>query len=85
MWIHLIDTLANLPDMTAIAAPLDGSHGAWLTGTHFHVDLLAQQFDTDVFAGFRRAVSNFFESGQVWALVIGFILGYLIRGLTTYS
>lgn len=86
MLIHLIDTLANLPDVTAIAHSFDVSHGSWLTDiTHGHFDLLAQQFDTDVFAGFRRSINNFVKSGQIWALLIGFVMGYLLRGVTTYS
>jgi hypothetical protein len=47
--------------------------------------LLAQQFETDVFADFRSSFNNFIESGQVWALVIGLVLGYLIRSLTSYG
>lgn len=87
MLIHLIETLANLPDVTAIAPSVDISYGSWWADiTHGHFDLLAQQqFDTDVFAGFRRSISNFVKSGQIWALLIGFVLGYLIRGVTTYS
>jgi hypothetical protein len=87
MLIHLLDTLANLPDVTAIANTVDVSHASWLTSlTHgHHFDLLAQQFDTDVFAGFRRTMNNFVKSGQIWAMLIGFVLGYLLRGVTTYS
>ncbi|MEM6252957.1 MAG: hypothetical protein AAF821_08545 [Cyanobacteria bacterium P01_D01_bin.156] len=29
-------------------------------------------------------IGNFIESGQVWALLIGIVLGYAIRGMTTY-
>ncbi len=47
--------------------------------------LLAQQFETDVFAATRTAFANFIESGQVWALLIGVVLGYLLRGITTYN
>ncbi len=46
--------------------------------------LLAQQFDQDVFAGFRDAFSNFIESGQVWALLIGVIIGYFLKSVFTY-
>ena len=53
---------------------------------HFDWSTLAQKsFDTDVFAGFRASMNNFVKSGQVWALIIGFVLGYLIRGMTTYN
>ncbi len=53
---------------------------------HFDWSTLAQKsFDTDVFAGFRASMNNFVKSGQVWALIIGFVFGYLIRGMTTYN
>lgn len=54
----------------------------WL---HLDWSLLAQQFETDVFAGARRAFNNFIQSGQVWALLIGMLLGYILRGITTYN
>lgn len=87
MWIHLADVLANLPDSSWTTSWMDGGlFGAgFADATHFHWDLLAQQFDTDVFAGFRRTLSNFVKSGQIWAMLIGFVLGYMIRGITTYS
>ncbi|MEM6517918.1 MAG: hypothetical protein AAF722_01145 [Cyanobacteria bacterium P01_C01_bin.70] len=48
------------------------------------VVLAQEQFDQDVIADLGNAMAYFIESGQVWALVIGFVLGYLIRGVTTY-
>ena len=47
--------------------------------------ILAQQTDADLVANFRQAFSNFIESGQVWAFIIGIILGYLLRQFTTYG
>ena len=44
--------------------------------------LAQQQFDQDVLGDINEGFSNFIESGQVWALLIGLILGYFIRGLT---
>ncbi|GAB4242384.1 MAG: hypothetical protein Kow00121_68210 [Elainellaceae cyanobacterium] len=46
---------------------------------------LLAQFDTDVFRPVREFFDNFVESGQVWALLIGLIIGYLVRSLTTYG
>ncbi|MBD0336619.1 MAG: hypothetical protein ICV62_14115 [Cyanobacteria bacterium Co-bin13] len=46
--------------------------------------VLAQQFDQDVLGDMGNAWNTFIQSGQVWALVIGLVLGYLIRGMTTY-
>ena len=47
--------------------------------------VLAQQFDQDILGDFGNAWNTFIESGQVWALLIGFVLGYVIRGITTYQ
>lgn len=44
---------------------------------------LAQQ-NTDVFGNFQAALDNFIQSGQVWALLLGFFLGYFFRSLTSY-
>ncbi len=79
--IHLIQDVA--PSLAHFTPWSAGDGWLW----HVNVDwgILAQQFDTDVFAGFRNAWNYFIKSGQVWALIIGIVLGYLIRGLTTYG
>ena len=56
---------------------LHGSPSDWI--------LLAQQFDTDPFSGIREWFINLIETGQLWALIIGFIVGYLFRGFTSYG
>jgi hypothetical protein len=55
--------------------------------THPHDwTVLAQtQLETDVFAGTRAWFDNFIKSGQVWALIIGIVFGYVLRGMTTYG
>lgn len=45
---------------------------------------LAQQFNQDVFADIRKGVNHFVQTGQVWALLIGFVLGYLFKSATSY-
>lgn len=84
---HLIDPLLLwLPDATwsEISQPLLGP-----IDFHHPFDamqaLLAQQFDTDPFRGARGAFANFVRSGQAWALLIGFVIGYIVRGLTSYG
>lgn len=53
---------------------------------HINWTLLAQQIgDSDLLGDLQKAFNNFIESGQVWALIIGLIIGYMIRGLTTYG
>jgi len=46
--------------------------------------LIAQQFNDNLFNNFQGTFNQFVESGQVWALLIGILLGYLIRSLTAY-
>lgn len=80
--VHLVQelptALANLP-----VDHLPNYGSLW----HFDFDwpLLAQQFDTDPFAGVRTTIFNFYKSGQLWALLIGVAIGYIIRGITTYN
>jgi len=46
--------------------------------------LIAQQFNDNLFNNFQATFNQFVESGQVWALLVGILLGYLIRSLTAY-
>lgn len=95
IWIHLFQhVMAMTPDFAsqhgAVGHLLDPTYlSGVLDSAHSHSSvlgqLLAEQFDTDVFRGFREWGSNFIESGQVWALLIGIVVGYLFRGFTTYG
>jgi hypothetical protein len=38
----------------------------------------------DVIFQMQKAFNNFIDSGQGWALLIGFFIGYLFRSLTAY-
>ncbi|MCT7959713.1 hypothetical protein NG799_20305 [Laspinema sp. D1] len=43
--------------------------------------VLAQQVsDPDIMGQIKNAWDNFVETGQIWALIIGMVLGYLFRG-----
>lgn len=46
--------------------------------------VLAQQLDVDILADIQNWWNNFIRSGQIWALFIGFVLGYLFKGITSY-
>jgi hypothetical protein len=46
--------------------------------------IVGQYFDQDFLGDSGKLLNNFVESGQVWALLIGMVFGYLLRGLTTY-
>ncbi|WP_204140001.1 hypothetical protein [Halomicronema sp. CCY15110] len=47
--------------------------------------ILAQQFDQDILGDLGNVFSTFIESGQIWALLVGFVLGYMLRSVTTYK
>ena len=47
--------------------------------------MVAQVFDQDVLGDAGNLLSNFVQSGQIWALLVGFVLGYMLRSVTTYK
>lgn len=46
--------------------------------------VIAQHFEDNFFDRSGDILGNFVESGQLWALLIGVVVGYVIRGITTY-
>ena len=46
------------------------------------MDLIAQQFKQDVVGGISKGWDGFIKSGQIWALIIGAVVGYLFRSIT---
>ncbi|MEM9138153.1 MAG: hypothetical protein AAGB01_12530 [Cyanobacteria bacterium P01_F01_bin.42] len=71
-WIFFLSSV----DWTANLAVLpDGGQ----TFIHF-----AQTFEDNLGGDIGSALENFIESGQVWALGIGFVLGYIFRSFTSY-
>jgi hypothetical protein len=48
--------------------------------------VLAQQItDPNVLGQMQNAFNHFVKTGQVWALLIGLGIGYMIRNLTSYG
>lgn len=46
--------------------------------------LLAQAVtDPNVLGQMQAAFQNFIQSGQLWAMIIGLVLGYVVRGITS--
>ncbi len=56
----------------------------WFAATDTQ-DLVLAQFEQDLWGDVSGAFNNFVESGQLWALLIGIVLGYLLRGLTSFG
>lgn len=55
---------------------------------HLPVDItfLAQQVrDADLMGQIQRNWSQFVQTGQIWALLTGLIIGYMLKSLTSYG
>ena len=48
------------------------------------VTWMAQAIQDNLGSNVGDAWDNFIESGQVWALLIGIIIGYIFRSITAY-
>jgi hypothetical protein len=58
--------------------PLNGFSHSLISGS-----IWIAQIKDDLFNNMGQSWNNFIQSGQVWALCIGFVLGYLFRGITS--
>ncbi|YAF93880.1 MAG: hypothetical protein AB3A66_14720 [Nodularia sp. CChRGM 3473] len=51
-----------------------------------NLTMLAQHItDPDLMGQIQQSWNNFVQTGQVWALLIGLIVGYILRNLTSYG
>jgi hypothetical protein len=46
--------------------------------------VVGQYFDQDFLGDMGAVLNNFVESGQLWAMLFGIVIGYMIRNLTAY-
>ena len=76
-----------IQQITACPSMIHSHHlGSLLWDLQNNWTLLAQQInDPDLLGDFQKAFANFIQSGQGWALLIGLIIGYMIRSFTTYG
>ena len=58
-----------------LASPLEGTR---------EIILIKAIADPDVLGKMQDAWTNFIDSGQVWALLIGLFIGYVFRSFTSY-
>lgn len=47
--------------------------------------ILAQEFNQDILGDMKGSFNAFVESGQLWALLIGVVIGYIFKSLTSYG
>jgi uncharacterized membrane protein AbrB (regulator of aidB expression) len=45
--------------------------------------IIAQKFEQDVLKDLRKGWEYFYSSGQIWALLVGLVVGYLIKSITS--
>jgi hypothetical protein len=88
----MIDISSQLLGMTYMHLSIQDLATVWhvpmhWTDLHFSVstDLLAQQFTQDVMGDIGKGWNNFVKTGQIWALIIGVIVGYLLRSITHHA
>ncbi|NEP05600.1 MAG: hypothetical protein F6K25_25025 [Okeania sp. SIO2G4] len=43
--------------------------------------ILAQQVDVNLWSDVQKAWSNFIECGQVWALLVGLFIGWMVKSI----
>jgi hypothetical protein len=80
----MVDLMQHLMTLAPVDMWAD-LHQGLFWNLHWDGSHLAQQFNTDVFAATRGWFENFLKSGQIWALVIGFVLGFVLRGMSSYG
>ena len=77
MDISLLQDVANL-------VPVDYLPDSLLGGEGFINALLVAQFKDTLGSDFVSTWNHFIQSGQVWALLIGIIVGYMVRTFTSF-
>ena len=82
----VIEGMQALPTLVHQISPW---HDALWQGVNhlFSIDWhgLAQlKTETDLFGQVSGAWDNFVKTGQIWALLIGIVFGYMIKAFTTF-
>ncbi|XWK85721.1 MAG: hypothetical protein U7127_16000 [Phormidium sp.] len=52
---------------------------------YWSLELAVQVRDTNLWGQVQGAWNHFVQTGQIWAMIIGLILGYFIKGFTTFG
>lgn len=73
-WLSSLPLSGNLVSDLLWKLPIN-----WTTVLAQHID------DPNLIGKVQSSFDHFVQSGQVWALLVGVILGYIIRGLTSYG
>ena len=47
--------------------------------------LLGQQFQQDILGDLTKGFNTFVKTGRLWAMLIGFVIGYVFKSMTSYG
>jgi hypothetical protein len=85
----MLTWISHTVDLLPLGLSHHGFSGGLLSDSFLQmpVELFGEavRFNEDVMGGASKAFKTFVESGQVYALVIGLVIGYMFRSLTTYN
>ena len=91
MWMdlaqHLVATVSldSISDLSGEVISGVVAIGSWDWSAGHSLSSPLALLNTDVFAGTRSFFDHFFKTGQAWALLIGIIVGYVLRSFTSYG
>lgn len=80
----------GLDAVNSLSSAFDFSYFDFASLNHWHLDWQTfaapqpQQFNQDVTKDLAGGWNNFIRTGQVWALLIGVVLGYLFKSITSF-
>jgi hypothetical protein len=70
--------IQSLPDaIVAMSGNLEGDFGVTT-----HVLVIAQFQNVDILSNIQTGWTDFLQTGKAGALVVGLVVGYMIRGIT---
>ncbi len=83
MMVHVAQEMTTY--LAGMAHPAD-----LLPALHWHLPsdwlVLAQQFkEPDISGDVGKAFNHFVKTGQIWAFLIGIVLGYMVKTFTSYG
>jgi hypothetical protein len=47
--------------------------------------VLAQMFQQDILGDLIKGFNTFVKTGRLWAMLIGFVIGYVFKSMTSYG
>jgi hypothetical protein len=80
--IHNVDFLTGT--FSHVTAVINNDSIATLVPNDGHI-VLANQFNQDILGDLTKAFNKFVKSGQLLAMAIGFVIGYIFKSITSYG